>query len=380
MDNNDYLNFEDAVSYLNTTRSTLYKWLQSGKVPGHKLGRQWRFLKTELDTFRYPKGKEATISSGVEKLAKFLQKRRSKNRKGRKMSTTHDSIEDLANRLILDAYNSGCLDIHLQPTSDFYQIVYRADPNENVTTVDRTLFKALDEHWREVSSSVESEDTRRFMLSLEEDDFQINYQSIETIQGRRITLRLLSCENLNVSLERITPDEMYKKTLEDWSRHSYGIVAIAGMVGSGKTTAVTAFLNEAKKQEKVIFSLENGSEFVNDGINQVELGMISDRDQLLEKINAVSASAPDVVCLGLASQPKDLAELLRACYALSKWTLLVLHLDATSLKDAIAKMSEAVGENIESNLVGVCWQNLLRSEGSIELEYKLHFGKLAKPD
>ncbi|MBC7370981.1 MAG: helix-turn-helix domain-containing protein, partial [Bdellovibrionaceae bacterium] len=49
MDNHDYLDFDEAVGYLKTTSSTLYKWLQNGKVPGHKLGRQWRFSKDELE-------------------------------------------------------------------------------------------------------------------------------------------------------------------------------------------------------------------------------------------------------------------------------------------------------------------------------------------
>ena len=51
MENTEYLDFDQTVQLLKTTPSTLYKWLQAGKIPGHKLGRQWRFSKDELESY-----------------------------------------------------------------------------------------------------------------------------------------------------------------------------------------------------------------------------------------------------------------------------------------------------------------------------------------
>ena len=47
---NDYMTFDKAADYLHPPRSTLYRWLREGRVPGHKLGRQWPFLRSELET------------------------------------------------------------------------------------------------------------------------------------------------------------------------------------------------------------------------------------------------------------------------------------------------------------------------------------------
>jgi len=58
---NEYLDFDQAVALLKTTPSTLYKWLQAGKIPGHKLGRQWRFLKEELEIHVSGKGSKINI-------------------------------------------------------------------------------------------------------------------------------------------------------------------------------------------------------------------------------------------------------------------------------------------------------------------------------
>lgn len=50
MENTEYLDFDNAVQFLKTTPSTLYKWLQGGKIAGHRLGRQWRFFEMNRDS------------------------------------------------------------------------------------------------------------------------------------------------------------------------------------------------------------------------------------------------------------------------------------------------------------------------------------------
>ena len=43
------LTFKEAEAYLKIPRSTLYKLLQEGRIPARKVGRHWRFVKSELD-------------------------------------------------------------------------------------------------------------------------------------------------------------------------------------------------------------------------------------------------------------------------------------------------------------------------------------------
>lgn len=40
---------DDLVAYLKLPKSTVYKLAQEGKIPGQKVGRHWRFLKTTID-------------------------------------------------------------------------------------------------------------------------------------------------------------------------------------------------------------------------------------------------------------------------------------------------------------------------------------------
>ncbi len=45
----DVMTIEQLCSYLQLSRSTLYKLAQEGKVPGQKVGKHWRFSKDAVD-------------------------------------------------------------------------------------------------------------------------------------------------------------------------------------------------------------------------------------------------------------------------------------------------------------------------------------------
>lgn len=45
----DVLTLEELAVYLKIPKSTLYKQVQDGKVPGQKIGKQWRFGKKAID-------------------------------------------------------------------------------------------------------------------------------------------------------------------------------------------------------------------------------------------------------------------------------------------------------------------------------------------
>ncbi len=45
----DVLTIDQLAEYLQLTKSTLYKLVQSGRVPGKKGGRQWRFRREAID-------------------------------------------------------------------------------------------------------------------------------------------------------------------------------------------------------------------------------------------------------------------------------------------------------------------------------------------
>ena len=43
------MTIDDLAVYLQVSKSSLYKLVQVGKVPGQKVGRHWRFRKETID-------------------------------------------------------------------------------------------------------------------------------------------------------------------------------------------------------------------------------------------------------------------------------------------------------------------------------------------
>ena len=48
-DEDQILTIEELANYLKVSKSTLYKLVQEGKVPGQKVGRHWRFRRETID-------------------------------------------------------------------------------------------------------------------------------------------------------------------------------------------------------------------------------------------------------------------------------------------------------------------------------------------
>jgi len=47
--NEQVMTLEELAQYLKVPKSTLYKTLQDGRIPGQKIGKQWRFGKAAID-------------------------------------------------------------------------------------------------------------------------------------------------------------------------------------------------------------------------------------------------------------------------------------------------------------------------------------------
>ena len=44
-----YMDFKEVQKYLKTAKSTLYRLVQTKKIPAVKVGNQWRFKKDRID-------------------------------------------------------------------------------------------------------------------------------------------------------------------------------------------------------------------------------------------------------------------------------------------------------------------------------------------
>lgn len=46
-----YMTTDEAVSYLKVSRTTLRRWASEGRIPAAKIGKEWRFRRSDLDAW-----------------------------------------------------------------------------------------------------------------------------------------------------------------------------------------------------------------------------------------------------------------------------------------------------------------------------------------
>ena len=60
-----WLSMKEISEYLGVTRETIYKWIEDRDMPGHRMGKFWKFKRDEVDVW-VKSGKAADWSGKYE--------------------------------------------------------------------------------------------------------------------------------------------------------------------------------------------------------------------------------------------------------------------------------------------------------------------------
>ena len=51
-ENNDkWIGIEEAAEYMDVTKDTVRNWIKKTSIPAHKIGKLWKYKKSELDAW-----------------------------------------------------------------------------------------------------------------------------------------------------------------------------------------------------------------------------------------------------------------------------------------------------------------------------------------
>jgi len=353
----DYLTFEEACALLNTPRSTLYRWLKEDKIPGHKLGRQWRFLRSELDAFV-----REDVNDNYE--LEDLIHRLTQPKGDQNMNTPSPSIKEISEQLIWHAVDQQASVIHLSPRTNTYQLKHRRA--QGISTIDElslTAFGQLDEHWVSASRSIRREEKRRLFLERQTangaERIHVRYQKLETFAGEHLALHLIRENKIATSIDMITHTVEEQMTLERWSKAHSGLILIAGRSGSGKTTTAYCMLQEiAKRDDRVVFTIEDSVDFTLNQVNQVSVDLNNEIEYRRAFVDIIDSDL-DVLFISSNFAQRHLTTLWgSALSAAESGRLVLVQIEADSAKEARTQFAQATKRSIDDHLVGVVWQSL----------------------
>jgi len=218
------------------------------------------------------------------------------------VESTASPVIQFANLIIKQAIEERASDIHVEPEENKLRVRYRIDGVlREIVQVPPNLTGALISRLK-IMAGMDIAEKRlpqdgRIQVKLETKELDLRVNSLRTVWGEKIVLRVLDRTSVLMGLDRLgflSRDMVkFRKIITEPN----GIVLLTGPTGSGKTSTLYAALNEVKSPEINITTIENPVEYRLELINQVqthtEIGM-----SFAYIMRSILRQDPDVIMVG----------------------------------------------------------------------------------
>ncbi|OGN94640.1 MAG: hypothetical protein A2Y89_05345 [Chloroflexi bacterium RBG_13_51_18] len=258
-------------------------------------------------------------------------------------------ITESLDLLIEQAVRDRASDIHLEPQDNRLRIRYRIDGvlydmNSvpiNVHAELASRIKILAE--MDVTRSKQAQDGQ-FSIKIGEKSIDIRVASTDTINGERITLRLLDKSVALFTLPELgfLPDTL--KKYRSLLHYPFGMILVGGPTGSGKTTTLYTSINEIDRKRYNIMTIEDPVEYQFENISQSQLDPKAGIS-FASGLRAMLRQDPDVILVG---EIRDKETAITAVQA-----ALTGHLVFSSIhaNDAVSMITRLIDLGVEPGLI-----------------------------
>jgi len=191
-------------------------------------------------------------------------------------------------------------DVHIEPEETVIRLRYRLDGVlHDIADVDKNIYARMMSRLKLISgmilnSKAEAQDGR-FTFATAEKEVEVRSSVIPGAYGESIVMRLLDPTAASFQLDRLDLNKYVKSAIELELNKPNGLIVTTGPTGSGKTTALYAFLQEVHKEGTKIITIENPVEYKLEGIVQTQIG---EDYSFASGLRAILRQDPDVILLG----------------------------------------------------------------------------------
>ena len=306
----DLLGMNQAIELLKTTRPTFYRWLRAGKVRGMKVGRQWRFERSEIQ--RFLKGEEPRIElrTDIGPLIETLRQRIDALGVKAVIPAREDEVGKAVSLMIHLAAATGASDIHIAP-----HIVPEEGEHVGVLRIrvdgvlhviaqfDVRLLPAVAERWKTMAACDVREKIRpqdgRILVKLKDtgERLDIRVSFLGAYFGESVTARLLSPERLTLDIDAFGFADNDKARLLRAVDMPNGAIIVSGPTGCGKTTVLYGCALLVARPEIKVMTVEDPVEYALPWMVQVPV-QPSKGATFASIVRACLRSDPDVILIG----------------------------------------------------------------------------------
>lgn len=185
-------------------------------------------------------------------------------------------IVKLVNMIIGQAVRQRASDIHIQPTEGDVRIRYRVDGAlRDIMTSPKNTLGALVSRLK-IMAHLDIAEKRlpqdgRIQAQVDTDAVDLRVSTLPTVHGEKVVMRILFKTNTVKSLDQLGFLSDSIENFRSVYTRPYGIILVTGPTGSGKSTTLSAVLNDLNSPDKNIVTVEDPVEYELKGIAQVQV-------------------------------------------------------------------------------------------------------------
>ena len=185
-------------------------------------------------------------------------------------------VISVVNGILTEAVRRGASDIHVEPYEKDFRVRIRVDGTLiEVTHIPLEMRRAVIARFKIMSrmdigeNRIPQDGRIKIKMSGKEVDFRVN--TLPTLFGEKVVLRLLSKGNLQLNLTKLGFEDEQLKIFREGFSQPNGMVLVTGPTGSGKTTTLYSALMELNQTGDNLSTVEDPVEYNLEGVNQVQI-------------------------------------------------------------------------------------------------------------
>lgn len=191
-------------------------------------------------------------------------------------------------------------DIHIEPEESGIRLRYRFDGVlHDIVDIDSYIYERMMSRLKLLSGMTlnarKIAQDGRFTFDTGDREIEIRSSIIPGAIGESIVMRILDPSVASFSMENLHLNPYIREAILREIKKPNGLIVTTGPTGSGKTTALYAFLREAHNEGVKIITIENPVEYKIEGIVQTQIG---DDYTFASGLRAVLRQDPDIIMIG----------------------------------------------------------------------------------